>query len=73
MRETADFTVTWFQVVTSLSSQTSVYLDYTSKYIMNYTVLKYNMDYTPKEYTLRYTPKKCILYERRKYIVLHAG
>lgn len=60
-RETVEFAVTSFQIVTSLTNQTSVYLDYTSKYIMNYTFLQYNVDCTPKAYVLRYTPRKCIL------------
>jgi hypothetical protein len=61
MREAVDFAVTWFQVVTSLTNQTSVYLDNISKYIMNYTSLRYNVDCAPKAYALRYPPRKCIL------------
>jgi len=61
IRETVDFAVTWFQVVTSLTNQTSVYVDYTSKCITNYTSLQYNVDCTPKAYALLYPPRKCIL------------
>lgn len=61
MREKVEFTVSWFQSVTSLTNETSVYLDYTSKYIMNYTPLHYSVDCTPKAYALRYPPRNCIL------------
>jgi len=78
MRETVDFAVTWFQVVTSLTNQTSVYLEYTSKYIMNYTFLQYNVDRTPKAYALFYPPRKCIVcYTSEIYCftcwVMHVG
>lgn len=61
MRETVDFALTWFQIVTSLTNQTSVYLGYTSKYIMNDKSLQYNVDCTPKAYALRCPPRKCIV------------